>query len=89
MSLYIGYEQSIPKQQIVGIFSATALQHAATSEFILTAKDEGFLENSDIKHVKSFIVADERVYFSAIVPSTLRRRLLSSVKTKPTKAGTN
>lgn len=85
MSLYIGHEQSIPKKEIVGIFSATALQNAATSEFILTAQDEGFFVNNDIEHVKSFIVADERVYFSEIIPSTLRRRSLSIVKIMPTR----
>lgn len=80
MSLYIGHEQSVPIKDIVGIFSTSALQNAATSEFIRTARDEGFLVSSDLEHVKSFIVANERVYFSAIVPSTLRRRSLSRLK---------
>lgn len=79
MFLYIGQDQSIPTKDIVGIFAASTLQNAATSEFIRTASDEGFLVTNDKEQIKSFIVADEHVYFSAIVPSTLRRRSLSRV----------
>ncbi len=81
MLLYIGQGQSIPKKDIVGVFAATALQSEVTAEFIQTASDEGFLVRNEEEPVKSFIVADERVYFSAIVPSTLRRRSLSRVGT--------
>lgn len=80
MFLYIGQDQSIPVKDIVGIFDAATLQNTATNEFIRTASDEGFLVRHSLEQIKSFIVANEHIYFSAIVPSTLRKRLRFGVR---------
>lgn len=80
MFLYIGNDKSIPIKDIVGIFDVAIMQNEVTREFLRTARDEGFVVQHNIDKIKSFIVANERVYFSAIVPGTLRKRTLLGAK---------
>ncbi|HHW99519.1 MAG TPA: DUF370 domain-containing protein [Firmicutes bacterium] len=77
MFLPIGPNKCIPLKEIIGIFTASTLGSAATDEFIRTASEEGFVEGKVGEAIKSFIVADESVYLSALVPETLRKRSLS------------
>ncbi|HBK84933.1 MAG TPA: DUF370 domain-containing protein [Firmicutes bacterium] len=80
MFLYIGHDKSIPTKEIVGIFDAAIMQSEVTREFLCIAQDEGFAAKHNIDKIKSFVVANERVYFSATVPSTLRKRLKLAAK---------
>lgn len=75
MFLYIGHQKSIPIKDITGIFDINAMENAATAEFINIAAEEGFIVSPDTTAIKSFILANERIYFTSIVPETLKRRV--------------
>lgn len=77
MFLSLGPNQCIPKKEIIGIFSTSSLESVATDEFIRMAKEEGFVIGTASKKMKSFIVADENVYFSNLTPQTLCKRSLN------------
>lgn len=77
MFLPIGRDKCIPAKEVIGIFSISTIASPATGEFMRTAREEGFVAGRIDEAIKSFIVTDDSVYFSALVPDTLRKRSLS------------
>ena len=78
MYLHIGGDVIIPFRDVVGIFDHVTSDAAATREFLKVSREEGFtFSATDITHVKSFVVANDRVYLSPIACATLRKRWVS------------
>jgi len=68
----------VPFRDVVGVFDYVTSDAAATREFLQVSRDEGFIFSAtDITQVKSFVVANDRVYLSPIACVTLRKRWIS------------
>jgi hypothetical protein len=64
----------IPKKNIIAILELDTALYPVNKEFLEIAKDEGFIQKiSDVKE-RSFIITTEKVYFSPISCSTLKKR---------------
>lgn len=74
MFLHIGGDVIIPARDVIAIFDITTSDNTATSEFLRTAQEEGFIIDLIEGEKKSFILANDRIYLSPIASSTLRKR---------------
>ena len=75
MYLHIGGDVIVPFKDVVGIFDYVTSDAAATREFLKVSREEGFtFTASDVINIKSFVVANDRVYLSPIACATLRKR---------------
>lgn len=82
MYLHIGGDVIVPFRDVVGIFDYVTSDAAATRDFLKVSREEGFtFSATDISHVKSFVVANGRVYLSPIACTTLRKRWNSLILT--------
>lgn len=82
MYLHIGGDVIVPFRDVVGIFDHVTSDAPATREFLQVSREEGFtFSATDIPHVKSFVLANDRVYLSPIACATLRKRWNSLVLT--------
>ncbi|KAF0194414.1 MAG: hypothetical protein FD169_1812 [Bacillota bacterium] len=80
MYLHIGGDVIIPFKEVVGIFDSITSDATATREFLQVSREEGFIFSAtDITHVKSFIIVNDRVYLSPIACATLRKRWFSLI----------
>lgn len=80
MYLHIGGDVIVPYRDVVGIFDYVTSDATATREFLQVSREEGFtFSATDITHVKSFVVANDRVYLSPIACATLRKRWVSLI----------
>lgn len=74
MFVHIGNNESLPLEKIIGIFDTSALNLADEIQAVKKSMTEARQEKKKDK-IKSLIVTDEGVYFSVIMPKTLKRRL--------------
>jgi hypothetical protein len=76
MYLHIGGDMTVSFREIVGVFDINTSDSEPTKEFLRIALEEGFIKYvCSIKEAKSFIVSNQnRVYYSPIASSTLRKR---------------
>ncbi|MDP3487812.1 MAG: DUF370 domain-containing protein [Bacillota bacterium] len=80
MYLHIGGDVIVPFRDVIGIFDHVTSDAAATREFLRASREEGFtFSATDITNVKSFVVANDRVYLSPIACATLRKRWVSLI----------
>lgn len=78
MYLHIGGDVIVPFGDIVGVFDIVTSDATATREFLQVSREEGFVVSEiDISQVKSFVIANNRVYLSPIACATLKRRWMS------------
>lgn len=76
MFLHLGGDTTLPQKEIIGIF---AYNHHSISpvnkEFLSSlSADKKIVELSEIKEAKSYILTDNKVYFSPISSVTLLKR---------------
>ena len=69
MHLHIGGTKIIPGREIIGIFSMKIQDKPCNREFLQYTPTENVGDEK-----ASFVVTDEKVYFSPIAPSTLLKR---------------
>ena len=74
MHLHIGGTKIIPGRQIIGIFNMKISDKACNKEFLQYSPVENVGEEK-----ASFVVTDEKVYYSPIAPSTLVKRIKGKV----------
>jgi hypothetical protein len=70
MHLHIGGTKIIPGREIIGIFNMKIQDKACNREFLQYTQTENVGDEK-----ASFVVTDEKVYFSPIAPATLLKRL--------------
>lgn len=78
MFLHLGGEVVVHKKDIIAIFDLRTRKSAITGEFLKNVQEDGAVEYiSDGDKAKSFVVTDDRVYFSPIACATLRKRCMA------------
>lgn len=78
--LHIGGDIIIPIKDVIGIFDLDYGSAAATDEFLVVAKEEGFVVDLIEGEKKSFILVNEKIYLSPIASSTLKKRWESEIR---------
>jgi len=75
MFLHIGADVVVQKKDIIAILEINTKQSPITKEFLEIAGDEGFIEYiSDKDKEKSYLVSTNKIYFSPISCTTLKKR---------------
>ena len=75
MYLHGGGSKNIRKASIIGIFDMdSATVSGITKKFLSTEEKNGNVEMIGTDLPKSFILTEEKVYFSALAPATLVQR---------------
>ena len=74
--LHLGGGHTIPAQEVVMIADIEATTDSEETEnFLEVAKEEGFIIDYSEGDPSSFIVTEEKVYYSMISSATLRKRV--------------
>jgi len=74
MLLHIGADVVISKKNIIAILEMETCNSPITKEFLEIAEDEGFVENIAENKENTFIITNEKIYYSPISCNTLKRR---------------
>jgi len=75
MFLHLGADVVVPKKDIIAILEINTISSPITKEFLEIAKDEGFIEYiSENNKEKSYLIATDKIYFSPISCTTLKKR---------------
>lgn len=74
MFLHIGYSRVVFKSDLIGIFQMNLRENPTNKQFLESANKSNFNLNSSWKDYKSFIVTDQGLLFSPVVPVTLAKR---------------
>lgn len=74
MFIHIGKGRVVFKSELIGIFNMNLRDSPVNKQFLESGSDKKFYRNSDLGRHKSFIVTDDALLFSPIVPTTLARR---------------
>ncbi len=80
MFLHIGGSRIVFYKELIGIFNMNLIESPINREFLESCATEGFVDFK--KRKKSFIVTENKIYFSPISSVTLEKR-----KEKPPKIG--
>ena len=65
----------VSSKDVIAIFDVKMKDSASsTAEFLKVADEEGFVISIDPEDIKSFVVTNERVYYSPISSLTLKKR---------------
>ncbi len=75
MYLHIGSSVIIPVLDILGIFDLSLNKSSSTKEFLQSIEGKHIVMTTDIEDCKSFIITDDKLYFSPISPGTLKKRV--------------
>ena len=75
MLLHIGDDKVITKESIVAILDINTTSSPITKDFLEIASDEGFIERVSETKETSFVVTAEKIYYSPISCSTLKKRV--------------
>lgn len=68
----------MPFRAVIGVFDIVTTNAPSTREFLKVSQEEGFIQAAEDKvHAKSFIVANNKIYYSPIACATLRKRWMS------------
>lgn len=74
MFIHIGKGRVVFKSELIGIFNMNLRDNPVNKQFLESGSDKKFYRSSDLERHKSFIVTDDALLFSSIVPTTLARR---------------
>ena len=75
MYLHGGGTKNIRKKSIIGIFDMdSATVSGITKKYLSEKEKSGEVETITYDLPKSFIVTDDKIYFSALAPNTLAQR---------------
>jgi regulator of extracellular matrix RemA (YlzA/DUF370 family) len=74
MFLHLGADTIIPLKNVILISEHKTEDSAINSEFLQTMSEEGMIVDVSCGNPKSFVIADDKVYLSAISSSTLKKR---------------
>jgi len=75
MFLHLGADVVVPKKDIIAILEINTRSSPITKEFLEIARDEGFIEYiSENNKEKSYLVTTDKIYFSPISCTTLKKR---------------
>ncbi|MCG9966845.1 DUF370 domain-containing protein [Pelotomaculum terephthalicicum JT] len=75
MFLHIGADVVVPKKDIIAILEIETKSSPITKEFLEIARDEGFIEHvSGNNKEKSYLITTDKIYFSPISCTTLKKR---------------
>lgn len=79
MFLHLGGEVTIPQKEILGIFDYKIAKRSPVSkEFLdLARTDKLLVEIAGPENIKSFIITDNKIFFSPISSTTLQKRALT------------
>jgi len=73
--LHIGNSVIVPVVDILGVFDLYLNKSNITREFLQSKGEKEVVYTEDIKDCKSFVVTREKIYYSPIAPSTLKKRV--------------
>ncbi|MFW6268819.1 MAG: extracellular matrix regulator RemB [Bacillota bacterium] len=83
MFLHLGKGHMISQKRIVLIGSMeSSCDSEITQDFIKTSREEGFIIDYSYGNPKSFILTEEKIYFSIISAKTLYKRMNRNIKQK-------
>ena len=74
MFLHLGADTIIPLKTVILISDRKDVESVINNEFLQTMTEEGLIVDVSCGNPKSFVVADDKVYLSAISSSTLKKR---------------
>ena len=74
MFLHLGADTIIPLKNVILISDRKEEKSTINTEFLQTMEDEGLIIDVSCGNAKSFIIADDQVYLSAISSFTLKKR---------------
>ena len=75
MLLHIGDDRSIKKEEIIAILDSRVVKKSAiTRDFVDRSRSVVNLASPEKQAVKSVIITEEKIYFSAISSTTLKKR---------------
>lgn len=76
MFLHLGGEVTIPQKEIIGIFDfEVARRSPASKEFLdLARADKLVMQITGLENTKSFIITENKIFFSPISSTTLQKR---------------
>jgi ribosomal protein S8 len=77
--LHIGDDVVIPKKNIIAILEMDTKASQVNKEFLEIAGDEGFIEKISDGKESSFVVTTEKIYYSPISCTTLKKRAESVI----------
>ncbi|UNC90616.1 extracellular matrix regulator RemB [Candidatus Contubernalis alkaliaceticus] len=75
MYLHIGNSYVVPLADILGIFNLNLISCSSTKEFLQSKEIKNVVVTSDKEEAKSFIVTADKIYYSSIAPTTLKKRV--------------
>ena len=79
MFIHIGKGQIVFKDELIGIFKMNVRDNPINKEFLESENAENLYRHSDLKRYKSFVVTDNALLFSPIIPTTLAHRESRSI----------
>jgi len=74
MFLHLGSDKVVPLKNIIAITDMKILKSGINQNFIKIKRSEKVVEDISEDNAKSFIIADNKVYLSAISTLTLKKR---------------
>lgn len=74
MFLHIGYSRIVFKKDLIGIFHMNLRSNPINKQFLESSSKENLYRNSKLDECRSFIVTENDLFFSPVVPATLARR---------------
>lgn len=75
MYLHIGNSVIVPVMDILGVFDLYLQKSNITKEFLQSKGEKEVIYTEEIKRCKSFVVTRDKIYYSPIAPSTLKKRV--------------
>jgi hypothetical protein len=73
--IHLGGDVMVPNKDVIAILDLKMKDSAdSTKEFLNVAEEEGFVVVIDENDSKSFVVTNQKVYFSPISSLTLKKR---------------
>jgi len=80
MFLHLGADTIIPLKNVILISDRKDDESAINNEFMQTMSEEGMIVDVSCGNPKSFVIADDKVYLSAISASTLKKRAGAAIE---------
>ncbi len=75
MFVHLGGDTLVNSKRIIAILNADSVLGANSSkDFLKTAQEEGFIDNSNQEGYKSIVITDKNIYLSPISTLTLKKR---------------
>ena len=74
MFIHIGGDTMVRLKDVVGIFDIHSEEYDATASFLNRHKQEEHVEIVELGEIKSFVVTNDKIYFSPISSLTLKKR---------------